>query len=176
MVIGVPDDAIPGRRVIAAADGFRSTGKAHLSGPRAGVAPARAAGARRSPSIPQTFPDGAALDLIPGCAMAVTADDAEAYTIGSGSPTMARLFRLDGAQRLYHAAAVFASNYLIVTGAIAEDPFRRAGVRPDGAMSRWRASLTTWGTPGPGRPHGTGGPAETPASRAQPRARASAPR
>ena len=31
---------------------------------------------------------------------------------------------------LYHAAAVFASNYLIVTSAIAEDLFRRAGV-PD---------------------------------------------
>ena len=44
---------------------------------------------------------------------------------------MARPFRLDDAQRpLYHAAAVFASNYLIVTGAIAEDLFRRAGV-PD---------------------------------------------
>jgi predicted short-subunit dehydrogenase-like oxidoreductase (DUF2520 family) len=31
---------------------------------------------------------------------------------------------------LYHAAAVFASNYLIVTSGVAEDLFRRAGV-PD---------------------------------------------
>ena len=65
--------------------------------------------------------------------MAVTADDAEAYTIGEriADDLMARPFRLDDAERpLYHAAAVFASNYLIVTGAIAEDLFRRAGV-PD---------------------------------------------
>jgi predicted short-subunit dehydrogenase-like oxidoreductase (DUF2520 family) len=82
----------------------------------------------------QTFPDvAAALDLIPGCAMAVTADDAEGFTIGEriADDLMARPFRLDDAKRpLYHAAAVFASNYLIVTGAIAEDLFRSAGV-PD---------------------------------------------
>ena len=65
--------------------------------------------------------------------MAVTADDAEGYTIGEriADDLMARPFRLDDAKRpLYHAAAVFASNYLIVTGAIAEELFRRAGV-PD---------------------------------------------
>ena len=139
VVIGVPDDAIPGVvEQIAVADGFRPTQwVAHLSGASGlGVlAPARAAGARPLAIHPlQTFPDvAAALDLIPGCAMAVTADDAEAYTIGEriADDLMARPFRLDDAQRpLYHAAAVFASNYLIVTGAIAEDLFRRAGV-PD---------------------------------------------
>jgi predicted short-subunit dehydrogenase-like oxidoreductase (DUF2520 family) len=112
------------------------------------LAPARAAGARPLAIHPlQTFPDvGAALDLIPGCTMAVTADDAEGYTIGEriADDLMARPFRLDDAKRpLYHAAAVFASNYPIVTGAIAEDLFRRAGVPdPNAAMLQLqRASL-----------------------------------
>jgi len=139
VLIGVPDDAIPGIvERIAAAGGFRDEQwVAHLSGASGlGVlAPARAAGARPLAIHPlQTFPDvSAALDLIPGCAMAVTADDAEGFTIGEriADDLMARPFRLDDAKRpLYHAAAVFASNYLIVTSAIAEDLFRKAGV-PD---------------------------------------------
>jgi predicted short-subunit dehydrogenase-like oxidoreductase (DUF2520 family) len=65
--------------------------------------------------------------------MAVTAEDEETYSVGEriADDVMARPFRLDDAMRpLYHAAAVFASNYLIVASGIAEDLFRRAGV-PD---------------------------------------------
>jgi predicted short-subunit dehydrogenase-like oxidoreductase (DUF2520 family) len=139
VLIGVPDDAIPGVvEQIAAADGFRSEQcVAHLSGASGldVLARARAAGARPLAIHPlQTFPDvAAALDLIPRCAMAVTADDAEGFLVGEriADDLMARSFRLDDDKRpLYHAAAVFASNYLIVTSAIAEDLFRRAGV-PD---------------------------------------------
>lgn len=139
VLIGVPDDDIPivvGQ--IAGDGGFRSgQWVAHLSG-AAGLdvlSPGRAAGVRPLALHPlQTFPDVAgALERLPGCAMAVTAEDAEGYTFGEriADDVMARPFRLDDAMRpLYHAAAVFASNYLIVTSGVAEDLFRGAGV-PD---------------------------------------------
>jgi predicted short-subunit dehydrogenase-like oxidoreductase (DUF2520 family) len=139
VLIGVPDDDIPAIVAeIAAADGFRSAQwVAHLSGASGldVLTPARAADARPLAIHPlQTFPDVAgALERLPGCAMAVTAEDAEGYTVGEriADDLMARPFRLDDAMRpLYHAAAVFASNYLIVASGIAEDLFRRAGV-PD---------------------------------------------
>lgn len=137
VLIGVPDDeisAIVGQ--IAGAGGFRpGQWVAHLSGASGldVLSPVRAAGARPLALHPlQTFPDVAgALERLPGCAMAVTAEDAEGYTVGEriGADLMARPFRLEDAMRpLYHAAAVFASNYLIVASAIAEDLFRRAGV------------------------------------------------
>jgi predicted short-subunit dehydrogenase-like oxidoreductase (DUF2520 family) len=152
VLIGVPDDEIPvivGR--VAGARGFHpGQWVAHLSG-ASGLdilAPGRAAGARPLALHPlQTFPDVAgALERLPGCAMAVTAEDAEGYTVGErvADDLMARPFRLDDAMRpLYHAAAVFASNYLIVASGIAEDLFRRAGVPdPLGAMlPLQRASL-----------------------------------
>jgi predicted short-subunit dehydrogenase-like oxidoreductase (DUF2520 family) len=152
VLLGVPDDEIPvivDR--IAGAGGFRSAQwVAHLAGASGldVLAPGRAAGARPLALHPlQTFPDvAAALERLPGCAMAVTAEDAEGYTVGEriAGDVMARPFRLDDAMRpLYHAAAVFASNYLIVASAIAEDLFRRAGVPdPLGAMlPLQRASL-----------------------------------
>lgn len=143
VLIGVPDDAIPvlvGQ--IAAAEGFRSgQWVAHLSGASGleVLSPGRASGARPLALHPlQTFPDVAgALERIPGCAMAVTAEDAEGYTVGEriADDLLARPFRLDDAMRpLYHAAAVFASNYLIVASGIAEDLFRRAGV-PDASSA-----------------------------------------
>lgn len=152
VVIGVPDDeigAIVGR--IADAGAWR-TGQwvAHLSGASGldVLAPVRAAGARPLAIHPlQTFPDVAsALDRLPGCAMAVTADDAEGYAVGEriADDVGARPFRLEEAERpLYHAAAVFASNYLIVCAGIAEELFREAGV-PDpraAMMSLQRTSL-----------------------------------
>lgn len=152
VLIGVPDDEIPaivGR--IADEGGFRSgQWVAHLSGASGldVLSPGRAAGARPLALHPlQTFPDVAgALERLPGCAMAVTAEDAEGYTVGEriADDLMARPFRLDDAMRpLYHAAAVFASNYLIVASAIAEDLFGRAGVpEPRSAMlPLQRASL-----------------------------------
>ena len=188
VLIGVPDDAIPAIvEQIAAAEGFRAEQwVAHLSGASGlGVlAPARAAGARPLAIHPlQTFPDvAAALDLIPGCAMAVTADDAEGYTIGEriADDLMARPFRLDDAKRpLYHAAAVFASNYLIVTSAIAEDLFRRRrrarpARRDAPAAAREPGQRGTSGRRS--RAHRTGRARRRRDDRAQPRgSRASAP-
>ena len=152
VLIGVPDDAIPVLvEEIADAGGFRSAQwVAHLSGASGldVLAPGRAAGARPLALHPlQTFPDVAgALERLPGCAMAVTAEDAEGYTVGEriADDLLARPFRLEDAMRpLYHAAAVFASNYLIVASAIAEDLFRRAGVPDplDAMLPLQRASL-----------------------------------
>jgi predicted short-subunit dehydrogenase-like oxidoreductase (DUF2520 family) len=152
VLIGVPDDAIPVLvEEIADAGGFRSgQWVAHLSGASGldVLASGRAAGARPLALHPlQTFPDVAgALERLPGCAMAVTAEDAEGYTVGEriADDLLARPFRLEDAMRpLYHAAAVFASNYLIVASAIAEDLFRRAGVPDplDAMLPLQRASL-----------------------------------
>ena len=181
VLIGVPDDEIPAIvGQIAGAGGFRSgQWVAHLSGASGldVLSPGRAAGARPLALHPlQTFPDVAgALERLPGCAMAVTAEDAEGYTVGEriADDLMARPFRLDDAMRpLYHAAAVFASNYLIVASGIAEDLFRRAGVpdpleRDASAAAREPGQR---GTPGPGRgAHRTGRPRRRHHDRAQPR-------
>lgn len=139
VLIAVPDDRIPAmvRDLVAAGAFAPGQWVAHLSGATGlGVlAPAREAGARCLAIHPlQTFPDVAgALDRIPGCAMAITADDTEGEAIGErlAGDLLARPFLLDDAKRpLYHAAAVFASNYLIVAAGIAETLLREAGV-PD---------------------------------------------
>jgi len=70
---------------------------------------------------------------LPGSAVAVTARTDEAFALGDslardigGNP-----FSLaDEAKPLYHAAAVFCSNYLVVVESIAEQLFRTAGL-PD---------------------------------------------
>jgi predicted short-subunit dehydrogenase-like oxidoreductase (DUF2520 family) len=137
VLIGVLDDDIQAIAGLIAGSGGFVPGQwvAHLSGASGldVLSPARAAGARPLALHPlQTFPDVAgALERIPGCAMAVTAEDDEGYATGEriADDLMARPFRLEDSMRpLYHAAAVFASNYLIVTSVIAEDLFRRAGV------------------------------------------------
>ncbi len=139
VVIAVPDDEIPGIVARCADAGAFRSGQwvVHLSG-AAGLdvlAPARAAGARPLALHPlQTFPDVAgALDRIPGCPMAITADDPEGFLVGEriADDLGTHPFRLEDRVRpLYHAAAVFASNYLIVASGIAEELFRAAGV-PD---------------------------------------------
>ncbi len=161
VLVGVPDDEIPAIvEQVADAGGFRpGQWVAHLSGASGlGVlSPGRAAGARPLALHPlQTFPDvEGALERLPGCAMAVTAEDAEGYALAEriAGDLKARPFRLDDGMRpLYHAAAVFASNYLIVTSAIAEDLFRRAGV-PDpveAMLPLQRASLDNVERLGPG--------------------------
>ena len=79
----------------------------------------------------QTFPDvDSALEGLPGCAIAVTAADDDGSLLGErlagdvgGEP-----FRLANDLRpLYHAAAVFASNYLVTTSAIARVAVRGRG-------------------------------------------------
>jgi predicted short-subunit dehydrogenase-like oxidoreductase (DUF2520 family) len=139
VLIAVPDDRLAEAvSQLAEAGAFRHGQRvAHVSGATGldVLEPARAAGAGRLAIHPlQTFPDVAgALDRIPGSAMAVTADDEEGYVVGEriADDLMALPFRLEDARRpLYHAAAVFASNYLVVAAGIAEELFRVAGV-PD---------------------------------------------
>jgi predicted short-subunit dehydrogenase-like oxidoreductase (DUF2520 family) len=161
VLIGVPDDEIPAIvGQIAGGGGFRpGQWVAHLSGASGldVLSPGRAAGARPLALHPlQTFPDVAgALERLPGCVMAVTAEDAEGYMVGEriADDLMTRSFRLDDAMRpLYHAAAVFASNYLVVASGIAEDLFRLAGV-PDplsAMLPLQRASLDNVERLGPG--------------------------
>ena len=152
VIVGTPDDLIEPTVRTLVDSGAVATGSwvLHLSGALGleALRPARSAGAHVLAIHPlQTFPDvGSAIDGLPGCWIAVTAEDEEGFGLGErlahdlgGSP-----FRLDEAMRpLYHAAAVFASNYLIAASAIAESLFELAGVPdPAGAMAPLqRASL-----------------------------------
>jgi predicted short-subunit dehydrogenase-like oxidoreductase (DUF2520 family) len=97
------------------------------------LAAARSAGARTLSIHPlQTFPDGeAAMERLPESAMAITAEDERTAEIGEGlaRDVGARPFRLPaGLKPLYHAAAVFASNYVVAVLAEAERLFAAAGV------------------------------------------------
>jgi predicted short-subunit dehydrogenase-like oxidoreductase (DUF2520 family) len=143
VVVSTPDDAIRATvEALAAAAALRAGAwVVHLSGALGldVLEPVLAADARRLAIHPlQTFPDvESALRRLPGCSIAVTADDAEGEAMGDrlardlgGAP-----FRLaDDRRPLYHAAAVFASNYLVATSAIAETLFEAAGV-PDPAAA-----------------------------------------
>jgi predicted short-subunit dehydrogenase-like oxidoreductase (DUF2520 family) len=153
VVIGTPDDAIePTVAALAAAAAISSTSWVlHLSGSLGldALRSAREVGAGRLAMHPlQTFPDvGSALRGLPGSSIAVTADDDEGYRLGErladdlhGVP-----FRLaDELRPLYHAAAVFASNYLVTTSAIAESLFAEAGV-PDPAKTMAPLQRTSLG-------------------------------
>jgi predicted short-subunit dehydrogenase-like oxidoreductase (DUF2520 family) len=135
VLIGVPDDLISQTVTALAGAWHRGQWVAHLSG-AAGLeilVPAFDAGARRLAVHPlQTFPDvERAIGALSGCAVAVTADDEGGYALGEAlaRDLGAAPFRLaDELRPLYHAAAVFASNYLVVTSAIAERLFTNAGV------------------------------------------------
>jgi predicted short-subunit dehydrogenase-like oxidoreductase (DUF2520 family) len=160
VLLAVPDDAVEPTAVrLAESAAFRPGGwVAHVSGALGldALAAPLAAGARRLAIHPlQTMPDVAsAIERIPGSAMAVTADDEDGATLGErlALDVGARPFRLADERRpLYHAAAVFASNYLVTAAGIAEDLFREAGV-PDPAralMPLARASLDNVGRMGP---------------------------
>jgi predicted short-subunit dehydrogenase-like oxidoreductase (DUF2520 family) len=140
-VVSTPDDAIRSTvDDLAAGSALRpGTWVVHLSGALGldVLEAAREAGARRLAIHPlQTFPDvESALRRLPGCSIAVTADDPEGEAMGDrlardlgGVP-----FRLADERRpLYHAAAVFASNYVVATSAVAEALFAEVGV-PDPA-------------------------------------------
>jgi predicted short-subunit dehydrogenase-like oxidoreductase (DUF2520 family) len=137
VLFGVPDDALRPVAAEVAAAGAVPQGLwvAHLSG-AAGLEvldPLVAAGARRLAAHPlQTFADvEGAIDAIPGSRIAVTADDEDGFTLGErlASDVGAIPFRLlDEERPLYHAAAVFASNYLVATSAVADRLFAAAGV------------------------------------------------
>jgi predicted short-subunit dehydrogenase-like oxidoreductase (DUF2520 family) len=157
--VAVPDDAI-GPVVADVAHAFRpGVWVAHLSGAaRIGVmAPVREAGARPLGFHPlQTFPDvERALARFRGCVVAITADDEDGFLIGDvlARDLEAAPFRLaDELRPLYHAAAVFASNYVVATSAVAERLLGAAGVPdPLAAMAPLqRATLDNVHELGPG--------------------------
>jgi predicted short-subunit dehydrogenase-like oxidoreductase (DUF2520 family) len=152
VVIGTPDDVIErtAETLAAAAAVSPGTWVAHLSG-SLGLDVLRAAGGTGGRILAfhplQTFPDvDSALERLPGCPIAVTADDEEGYLLGErlAGDVQGVPFRLEDELRpLYHAAAVFASNYLVTASAIAESLFAIARV-PDPARAMaplQRASL-----------------------------------
>lgn len=137
VLLAVPDDAIAGVcDGIAVAGGFAGgVFVAHLSGaaPLLALGPARAAGAHVLSMHPvQTVPDvESGIERLPGAHVAVTAWEEPGFEVGErlaadwgGHP-----FRLSEERKpLYHAAAVFCSNYLVAVEGLAERLFRAAGV------------------------------------------------
>jgi predicted short-subunit dehydrogenase-like oxidoreductase (DUF2520 family) len=137
VIIGVPDDRIESVCSELAGAGVFRTGQAvlHLSGATSlgALEAARRMGASVLSVHPlQTVPDvDAAITRLPGSAMAVTAPDEEGFALGErlADDAGGRPFRLpDGRKPLYHAAAVFCSNYLVVVEGVAELLFRAAGL------------------------------------------------
>ena len=137
VLLSVPDDAIAAAcDEIAVAGGFvGGASVAHLSGaaPLLALGPARAAGAHALSMHPvQTVPDvESGIERLPGAHVAVTAWEEPGFAVGErlaadwgGHP-----FRLPEERKpLYHAAAVFCSNYLVAVEGLAERLFRAAGV------------------------------------------------
>jgi predicted short-subunit dehydrogenase-like oxidoreductase (DUF2520 family) len=136
-ILGVPDDRIaPTCAELASLDAFSEGGAViHLSGsvPLLALGPARAAGSTVLSLHPlQTVPGvDEAVARLPGSGMAVTAWTERGYALGErlardagGVP-----FRLEDRWKpLYHAAAVFSSNYLTVLAGITGRLFRVAGI------------------------------------------------
>jgi len=158
VVVAVPDDELARVTAEIAPTCRRGTWVAHCSGALGldVLEAARAAGARRLAVHPlQTFPDvRRAIEELPGCAAAVTADDEEGYAVGEAiaRDLGARPFRLaDDARPLYHAAAVLASNDLVALSGLAARAFEVAGV-PDPAAAMLplqRATVDNVGRLGP---------------------------
>jgi predicted short-subunit dehydrogenase-like oxidoreductase (DUF2520 family) len=137
VLLSTPDAAIVrvcGELVRSGAVG-PGTAVAHASGATGldALAPARSAGAIALSIHPlQTCPTvEAAVERIPGAGFAVTAETEEGFALGErlAADAGGRPFRLaDEAKPLYHAAAVFASNYLVTVTAIAHELERTAGI------------------------------------------------
>ena len=162
VLLGVPDDAIaPTTADLAAAGAFREGQVvAHLSG--AGGLDLLGAAAQAGASVLslhplQTFPSvDAALDRVAGAVFAVTAGDERAEQVGFrlAEDVGGRPFVLaDKDKAVYHAAAVFASNYVVAVLGTAEDLFAAVGVpEPLEAMAPLaRASLDNALSAGPVR-------------------------
>jgi predicted short-subunit dehydrogenase-like oxidoreductase (DUF2520 family) len=137
VVFGVPDDLIAkGCQAVAAGGAFREGQHVlHLSGSVGldTLDPARQAGAHVLSVHPlQSIPEvEEGIERIPGSYMAVTARSERTGRFGEDlvRAAGAEPFPLsDQAKPLYHAAAVFCANYLVVVEAIAEELFRAAGV------------------------------------------------
>ena len=137
VVIGVPDDRIREACEALAVSGAldASPRVLHLSGsaPLSTLAAARDSGAGVLALHPlQSFPDvETGIERLPGSGVAVTADRPEEAEFGAelardagGHPFPLR----DEVKPLYHSAAVFAANYLVVVEGLAERVLRASGV------------------------------------------------
>jgi predicted short-subunit dehydrogenase-like oxidoreductase (DUF2520 family) len=138
VVLGVPDDALDDVVRTIAGHIDRASWVLHLSGAR-GLDVLDGAGARPVAVHPlQTFAEvGSAIDALPSSAIAVTARDDEGTALGESlaRDLGGRPFRLSDEDRpRYHAAAVFASNYLVAVSGAALELFEAAGV-PDAAAA-----------------------------------------
>jgi predicted short-subunit dehydrogenase-like oxidoreductase (DUF2520 family) len=137
VVIATPDAAIaPVCEELAAAGALEGPDAVvHASGATSldALAPAAAAGASTLSVHPlQTCPTvEAGVERIPGSTFAVTAIDDVGYALGERLARDAggRPMRIDDEHKpLYHAAAVFASNYLVTVAALAEEIALAAGI------------------------------------------------
>jgi predicted short-subunit dehydrogenase-like oxidoreductase (DUF2520 family) len=135
VIIGVPDDAIATVCLEVAGSLHAGQAAVHLSGSASleTLAAAREAGAQTLSMHPlQTFPGVVqAIERLPGSGIAVTAENEESYALGErlARDVGGRPFRLSDEQKpLYHAAAVFCSNYLAAVQRIAEELFHTAGL------------------------------------------------
>ena len=160
VLLGTPDTAIEPAcsSLVKAGVLDAGTALAHLSGATGleALASAEATGITVFSVHPlQSCPDvETSIARIPGSAFAVTARSEAGYELGERIATDAggRPFRLEDAMKpLYHAAAVFASNYLVVLTAVAEELERAAGVpEPLQALEPiQRATLDNVSTLGP---------------------------
>jgi predicted short-subunit dehydrogenase-like oxidoreductase (DUF2520 family) len=137
VVLGVPDDLIEDVCARLASRRAFESGQhlLHLSGSVGldALSSARALGVAILSLHPlQSFPDvEAGLARLPGSTISVTAADSEGFAYGEGlaREVGGRPFRLaDEVKPLYHAAAVFCANYLVVVEGMAEQLFRLAGL------------------------------------------------
>ncbi len=137
VVIATPDAAIAGvsEEIARAGAVGPGTAVAHASGATGldAIASARSAGAETFAIHPfQTCPTvEAAVAHLPGAGFAITSETAEGLAIAERLALDAggRPFRVDDELKpLYHAAAVFGSNYLVTVTAIAHELLRAAGI------------------------------------------------
>jgi predicted short-subunit dehydrogenase-like oxidoreductase (DUF2520 family) len=160
VIIGTPDALIEPTASSLADEGALGEGQMaiHLSGATSlgALSAPQAAGAEVLSVHPlQTFPDiDAALARIPGSGIAVTALSEAGYVLGErlARDVGGRSFRLaDESKPIYHAAAVFASNYLVAITALADELFRDAGMpEPAGLfLPLQRATLDNVASMGP---------------------------
>jgi predicted short-subunit dehydrogenase-like oxidoreductase (DUF2520 family) len=136
--LSVPDDAIPEMTKAIAPGVHKGQFVVHTSGgtPVSELAALREAGARIGALHPlQTIPDAEhGADALVGAAVAVTSDDAERLPLmriaraWGGRPFMLA----DEAKRVYHAAAVFASNYVVTSIWAATTLLQSIGIRNAG--------------------------------------------
>jgi predicted short-subunit dehydrogenase-like oxidoreductase (DUF2520 family) len=162
VLIGLPDDLIEGAVEELGTVGAWLPGVfvGHLSGSLGldALTPAAAAGAHPFALHPLlTFADVAhAVDRIPGCAIAVTAPDDGTWMVAErlADDLMGEPFRLPNELRpLYHAAAVFASNYVVAASGVAATLFAAAGL-PDPVRAMYplqAATLANVADLGPGK-------------------------